>query len=284
MPRCRRTVKKPRNWIKKLGRLCVVCAVLFLMLRWFEHSQVYHPDRKLTATGAELGRRFEDVRFAASDGVELNGWFFPADTNSPRARLVMLICHGNAGNISHRLDLCQALLQTGVSVFVFDYRGYGRSQGRPSEEGTYRDAQAACESLRRKGFSGSNVIAFGESLGGAVASELALREPLGGLILQSAFTNIPDIGAELFPWLPVRLLARIRYDTLNKLPRLKLPVLVMHSRSDEIIPFRHGERNFAAANAPKLFWELPGEHNDALDDRARFVAGIENFLARSYQR
>ena len=174
------------------------------MFRWFEHSQVYHPDRVLTATGAELGRPFEDVSFKASDGVELNGWFFPASTNSPRRHLAVLVCHGNAGNIGHRLDTCAALLATGVNVFVFDYRGYGRSQGRPSEEGTYRDAQAAYRWLRQKGFAGTNIIAFGESLGGGVAAELAVRETVGGLVLQSTFTSIPDMGAELFPWLPVR--------------------------------------------------------------------------------
>ncbi len=158
---------------------------MVLILRWFEHSQVYHPDRVLVATGAELGRPFEDTVFKASDGVALNGWFFPASTNSPRAHLAVLICHGNAGNISHRLDTCAALLATGVNVFVFDYRGYGRSQGRPSEEGTYCDAQAAYQWLRQKGFAGTNIIAFGESLGGGVAAELAVREPVGGLVLKA---------------------------------------------------------------------------------------------------
>ena len=249
------------------------------MLRWFEHSQVYHPDRVLTATGAELGRPFEDVRFKASDGVELNGWFFPASTNSHRPKLAVLVCHGNAGNISHRLDTCAALLATGVNVFVFDYRGYGRSQGRPSEEGTYRDAQAAYQWLRQKGFAGTNIIAFGESLGGGIAAELAVREPLGGLVLQSTFTSIPDMGAELFPWLPVRWLGTIHYDTQSKLPRLHVPVLVMHSPADELIRFHHGQSNFAAANEPKLFWELKGEHNDPLADAQHFIAGMEKFLA-----
>jgi hypothetical protein len=248
------------------------------MLRYFEYSQVYHPDRVLSATGAELGRPFEDVFFAAGDGVELNGWFFPGNTNPPRARLAVLICHGNAGNISHRLELCQALLATGVSVFVFDYRGYGRSRGHPSEEGTYRDAQAAHHWLQAKGFSGGRIIALGESLGGGVASELALRERLGGLVLQSTFTSIPDVGAELFPWLPVRWLGTIKYNTLAKLPRLKVPLLVMHSRTDGLIGFHHSEKNLAAANPPKLFWELKGNHNDQLLDPGQFIPGIEKLL------
>jgi len=255
-----------------------VCLLVLLMFRWFEHSQVYHPTRTLEATGSELGRPFEDVRFKAGDGVELNGWFFPANTNSPRAKQAVLHCHGNGGNISHRLDTCAALLGTGVSVFLFDYRGYGQSEGRPGEEGTYRDAEAAYQWLRQRGFAGTNIVAFGESLGGGVAAELALHEPLGGLVLQSTFTSIPDIGSELFPWLPVRWLGTIHYDTRRKLPSLRIPVLVMHSRADEIVPFHHGERNFAAVNEPKLFWELYGDHNSALGNARHFIAGVDKFL------
>ena len=271
-------MKQAPKLAKKLIGLLVTCLLIVLMLRWFEHSQVYHPDRVLTSSAAELGRPFEDVIFKAGDGVELNGWFFPANTNSPRAGLAVLLCHGNAGNIGHRLDTCAALLATGASVFVFDYRGYGRSQGRPSEEGTYRDAQAAYQWLRQRGFPGTNIISFGESLGGGIAAELAVRETVGGLVLQSTFTSIPDIGADLFPWLPVRWLSKIHYDTHAKLPRLKLPVLVMHSRVDEIIPFHHGQKNFAAANEPKLFWELSSGHNDPLANRRHFIAGVEKLL------
>lgn len=248
------------------------------MLRTFEHNQVYHPDRYLLLSGAELGRQFEDVFFKTSDGFELNGWFFPADEGSPRRRRAVLFCHGNAGNIGHRLESCAALLEIGINVFVFDYRGYGRSEGRPSEEGTYRDARAGYEWLGARGFSGRNVVAFGESLGGAVASELAQHASLGGLVLESTFTSLADIGAEIFPWLPVRWLASIKYDTLAKLPRLRIPVLVMHSRADELVRFRHAERNFAAANEPKLLWELAGDHNNPLADRGRFVEGMEKFL------
>jgi uncharacterized protein len=252
--------------------------LIYLMLRWFEHSQVYHPSRFVTTSGAQLGRPFQDVTFKAGDGVELNGWFFPADTNSLRGQLAVLLCHGNAGNIGDRLDACAALLQTGVSVFVFDYRGYGRSQGVPSEEGTYCDAQAAYQWLRQQGFQGTNMIAYGESLGGGVAAELAMREQVGGLVLQSTFTSITDMAAELFPWLPVRWLGTIRYDTYSKLPRLNVPVLVMHSRVDELVPFRHGQKNFARAGEPKLFCELAGSHNESLVNRRQFITGITRLL------
>ena len=254
------------------------------MLRWFEHSQVYHPDRVLVATGAELGRPFEEVVFHASDHTRLHGWFFPANTNSTRRNLAVLYCHGNGGNISHRLDTCAALLAAGANVLAFDYRGYGRSEGVPSEQGTYKDAQAAYQWLRQKGFSGPEVIAFGESLGGGVAAELATREEVGGLILQSSFTSIPDMGAELFPWLPVRWMGTIRYDTRSKLPRLRVPVLVMHSAEDELVRIHHGKSNFAAANEPKLFCELRGDHNNPLADARQFIAGVEKLLDLVDQR
>jgi uncharacterized protein len=248
------------------------------MLRAFEHRQIFHPDRFMMFTGAELGRPFEDVFFSTSDGLQLNGWFFPCTPGSPRAHLALLYCHGNGGNIGYRLDACAAVLETGVNLFIFDYRGYGRSAGRPSEAGTYLDAQAAYHWLRNRGFAGSNIIAYGESLGGGVVSELGLREPLGGLVLQSTFTSIRDIGAEVFPWLPVRWLASNTYDTRSKLPRLHIPILVMHSRADGLARFHHAERNFAAANPPKWFCELEGDHNHPLTNRAKFIGGLEEFI------
>ena len=264
--------------LKRVARWGVALGVLYVMLRWFEHSQVYHPSREFEAAPAELGRAFEEARFKTTDGVTLHGWFFPAETNAARAQLVFLICHGNGGNVSHRLGLCRALLDLGANVFVFDYRGYGRSEGRPGEEGTYRDAQAAHGWLRQKGFRGEHIVAFGESLGGGVVSELALRETVGGVVLQSTFTSLPEIGAELFPWLPVRLISTIKYDTRAKLPRIRVPVLVMHSRTDDLAGFHHGERNFAAANHPKFFCELSGAHNEAVWLQPAFREAIEKFL------
>ena len=269
-------MKKPPNWRQRLLKFLVVAVFLFMLLRWFEHSQVYHPSREMDPVGLAAARPFEDVFFKSSDGVELNGWFFAPRTNSSRGHIAVLICHGNGGNISDRADLYRAWLQTGVAVFAFDYRGYGRSQGRPGEEGTYLDARAAHQWLTKKGF--QQILVHGESLGGGIASELCLREKLRGLVLQSTFTSIPDIGAKMFPWLPVRWMATIQYDTLGKLPRLKIPVLVMHSRRDELVPFAHAERNFADANEPKLFWEIGGDHNGALEDHTRFIEGIEKFL------
>lgn len=273
---------KRKMWFKRGLRWLIAIGILYVMFRWFEHSQVYHPTRQLEASPAELRRPFEDVRFKTDDGVQLHGWYFPADANSPRAHLVFLLCHGNGGNISHRLELCAALLQTGASVFSFDYRGYGQSAGRSGEEGTYRDAQAAHAWLRQKGFRGEHIVAYGESLGGGIVSELALREQVGGVVLQSTFTSIPDIGAEFFPWLPVRRVGTIKYDTLAKLPRIHVPILVMHSRADDLARFHHAEKNFAAAKEPKIFCELRGTHNEAYAEQKEFRDGLEEFLKRMH--
>ena len=270
-----------KSRIKNLiGTLALLC-FLFLVLRWFEHSQVYHPHRTLEQTGEALGREWEDVFFQAADGIRINGWYFPADPQSGRRRLAVLLCHGNAGNISHRLDYFEVFLKLGINVFAFDYRGYGSSGGRPSEDGTYLDAVAACLWLQGKGFPSGNIIAFGESLGGAVVTELATRYQLAGIILQSSFTSVPALGAELFPWLPVKLISTIRYDTRSKLPRIKCPVLIMHSRGDSIVGYHHAERNFEAANEPKILCELSGDHNEVLhSDLERYRKGLEDFLKR----
>jgi fermentation-respiration switch protein FrsA (DUF1100 family) len=267
-----------RRCLKRLAKLALVLLVLFLMLRWFEHKQTYHPSRSFELTGEALQRPWEDVTFTASDGVRLNGWFFPANTNSPRGSIVLLICHGNGGNISHRLELYDLLLQTGVNVFAFDYRGYGRSEGRPSEAGTYLDAQAAYAWLKQRGFIAANLIAYGESLGGGIASELALRETVGGLVLHSTFTSVTEVGAELFPYLPVRMLGSIRYDTRSKLPKILVPVIILHGRMDTLIRFHHAENNFAAANEPKRLVEITGDHNDGIGNPEKYLADIQAYL------
>jgi len=257
------------------------CGNFAAMIHWFEHWQVYAPSRTMEANGSDLGRPFEDVFFHAADGVRLHGWFFPVNAGSPRAHQVLLLCHGNAGNISTRLHFYRAWLELGINLFTFDYRGYGRSEGRPSEEGTYRDAQATVAWLREKGFAPGNIIVMGKSLGGGVASELMLREPLGGLILQSTFTSIPDLGCELYPWLPVRWMHRIHYDTVNRLPKIKVPVLLAHSRRDDLIGFHHAERNFKAANKPKELLEIGGNHVSVIEDgREEYLKGLERFFAR----
>lgn len=267
-----------RQWARRLWPWLALALLALVMIRKFEHSQVYHPTREMMANGTELGRPFQNVHFDAEDGTALHGWFYSGTNEAPGAGFVFLVCHGNGGNISHRLHLADALLSTGAGVFLFDYRGYGQSSGRPSEEGTYLDAQAAHQWLAEQGIKDPQIIALGESLGGGIASELARRREVGGLALVSTFTSIPDIGAKLFPWLPVRFLASIKYDTRSKLPNIEVPVLILHSRVDDLIPFEHAEKNYAAIRSRKLLIEIQGTHNEAVVDRERFVNAIKEFL------
>lgn len=253
------------RWRKVLARTAFwigAFLLMFMLIRWFEYKQVYHPTTRLWATPAEAGLDYEDVSLGTGDGVKLHAWFVPSKESSDHADFVFLICHGNGGNLSHRIPLITLLHETGAAVLAFDYRGYGRSGGQPSESGTYLDAETAWNWLRDRGFEEGKVLLWGESLGGAVAAELALRKPCGGLVVQSAFTSIPDMGKELYPFLPVDWISTIHYDTRKKLVRVQVPVLILHSRADRIIPFSHAERNFEAANKPKILWEIAGDHND----------------------
>lgn len=252
--------------------------VLAGLLYLYQDRLVYFPERALAATPAQAGLAYEPVRFTSADGVGLSGWFIPA----PEARVTLLFCHGNAGNISHRLESIRQFHQLGLNVFIFDYRGYGESEGQPTEAGTYRDVEAAWRYLvETRGLASERIIYFGRSLGAAIAAWLATQHPPRALIVESAFTSAPDFGAEIYPWLPVRLLARLRYPTREYLKSVKVPVLVVHSRDDEIVPFRHGESLYAAARAPKEFLEIRGGHNDGfLVSGAQYTRHLDVFLRR----
>ncbi len=268
-------VIKARRWLVPL----LVLPVIALMFRAFEHSQVYHPTGDAEYSPEDVGRPAEEVWLQTPDAQRLHAWFFTGEKGSPRARFVVLFCHGNGGNLTSRPGYYRAILETGVNLLTFDFRGYGRSQGTPGEAGTYTDAATAYQWLRTHGFAPAHILVWGESLGGGIASHVAATEPVGGLMLQSTFTSIPDIGAELFPWLPVKLLSTIKYNTLERLPGLTCPVVVMHSRADTTIRFSHAERNFAAARDPKALIELEGDHNDPLlANRAAYVAGAEKLV------
>ncbi len=238
----------------------VVMVVLRLLLLLFERVNLYFPLRRIEATPEAIGLPYEDVTIKTSDGVSINGWFIPA-ADSARG---ILFFHGNAGNISHRLDTIKLFHDMGLNTLIVDYRGYGRSEGRPSEKGLYLDADAAYRYLSsRPGIDPDSIIAFGRSLGGAVALELAGRRKLSAIIVESAFTSTADIGREIFPFLPAKLLVTQNYNSLERVGSLSIPKLFIHSRDDEIIPFRHGQRLFEAAAEPKSFHVMSGGHNEA---------------------
>jgi fermentation-respiration switch protein FrsA (DUF1100 family) len=259
-----------------------VYLALGLVLYVSQSRLLYYPNvpsRAVVATPARIGLAYEEVAFVAADGVRLHGWFLPAGA-APRG--VLLFFHGNAGNISHRLDSLAIFHRLGLSVLIFDYRGYGRSEGKVTEAGTYLDAEAAWRHLTEtRGIPEDSIVLFGRSLGAAVAARLATRRRPRALILESGFTSVPDLAARYYRIFPVRWLTRFRYDARAALGAVQCPVLIAHSRDDEIIPVAHGRALFAAAAEPKAFLELGGGHNDGFLASGRtYTDGLAAFLAR----
>ena len=252
----------------------LIAAGLYLL----QHRLLYLPGvpgRALIATPADLGLAYEDVMLRTTDGFALHGWFIPGGDR------VLLFFHGNAGNISHRLGSIEVFHDLGLSVLIIDYRGYGQSGGRPSERGTYSDADAAWRYLTEtRGIPASDIVVFGRSLGAAVAAYVAAETSPAALIVESAFTSVPDLASELYPWLPARWLSRFDYPTQRYVAAVRCPVLVVHSRDDEIAPYRHAEALFATAHDGRGLVELAGTHNDAhiLSER-EYLAALRAFLA-----
>jgi fermentation-respiration switch protein FrsA (DUF1100 family) len=242
---------------------------------------IYYPDtptRELTANPAQIGLDYETVTLQTDDGVRLSGWFIP----HPAARATLLFFHGNAGNISQRLESIRLFHELELAVFIIDYRGYGQSEGKPTEDGTYRDAAAAWRYLvGERHIAPHEIVIFGRSLGAAIAAELASHAQPGALIIESAFTSVPNMAARVYPFLPVRSLSRYRYDTQQSLQAITCPLLVIHSREDDLIPHAEGEQLFTHAREPKRFLELHGGHSDGfLVSRENYVQGIDAFLER----
>lgn len=257
---------------------------LMVLIYFKQSSLVFLPemDRAHPASPADIGLAFDPLRLSTSDGETLDGWHVPTKPGR-QARGLVLFFHGNAGNIGHRLDYLGMFHALDYATLIIDYRGYGKSSGSPSEAGTYLDAEAAWRHATQVlGFAPQRIVVFGESLGGAVAAQLATTRRPGALVLASTFTSVPDLGAELYPLLPIRLLARIRYDTAHRVTQIDCPLLVIHSRDDDIIPYRHGRRLFEAARAPKQFIEMTGGHNEGfVFAHEDWVRQLDGFLAQA---
>lgn len=261
--------------------IIVLYAVFNIIVYFFQRLMVYHPDKELSATPASVNLDYEDVSIPTSDGQVLAGWFLPHQ--SPRA--VLLYFHGNTGNMSEPVPLLRILHNLNLSVFIIDYRGYGKSTGNPSEVGTYRDAEAAWEYLvNTRGIAPEDIIIYGCSLGGAIAIWLATQHRPAALVAGSTFLNIRQIARELFPIIPVTLLSRIHYNNKKRIQQVSCPVLVMHSTEDGLIPFEHGLQLFQAANPPKEFLELRGPHGEAvLVTERKFIEAMDAFLHKYVQ-
>lgn len=272
-----------RRLSRKALRLLVVVAVTYVgvcvFVEFFQARLIYFPARGYRVTPQDIGLPFEAVDLRADDGVRLAAWYVAV----PEAVATVLFCHGNAGNISDRLVQLQLLAAMKCNVLMFDYRGFGESEGSPTEDGTYRDAEAAWRFLTEtKGQPPNRIVYFGESLGGAVAVELAVRHPPGALVLESTFTSLADVGRLHYPLLPVGWLLRYRYASIEKVSKLTCPKLFIHAQEDTLVPLANARRLFDAAAAPKEFLETPGEHNTGgFTYSPEFSAKVGAFLSNT---
>ena len=258
------SVALPRRLLRRGRRLVVAILLTYLgvslLAAIFQKHLIYFPTDDYWGAPAGVGLDFEELTLEASDGVVIAAWFVP----QPQANATVLFCHGNAGNISDRLHSIQVLHELGYNVLIFDYRGFGRSTGSPSESGTYLDADAAWRWLvETRGEPAERVVILGRSLGGAVAIELAGRHPPAALVVESTFTSLADIGQHHYRLLPVRLLLKHRYESIDKVSKITCPKLFLHGTDDRLIPLVNGRRLYEAATAPKQFVETPGGHNTA---------------------
>jgi fermentation-respiration switch protein FrsA (DUF1100 family) len=245
----------------RVGRLFVLAYLIVLLIMMaFENSFIYFPMNFKEDDWSPKGIAIEEAHFAAADGTKLHGWYAPHD--KPTA--MILFCHGNAGNITHRIDILRALHdQVGAAVLMFDYRGYGKSEGKPDEPGVLADARAARAWLAAKaGIAPERIVLMGESLGGAVAVDLAV-DGARGLILENTFSSMPDVAAHHYAWLPVRLVMQTQFDSAAKIKQYHGPLFQSHGDRDQIVPLRFAQRLFDAANEPKKFLLIEGaDHND----------------------
>lgn len=252
----------------------------------FQDQLLFQPSSRLLATPSDAGMEYETVDLTTEDGETLHGWWIPAADVSRETRTsevptrTLLFFHGNAGNISGRLESVQQFHQLGLNVLIVDYRGYGQSTGSPSEEGLYKDADTCWEHLTdERGIAPDDIGIFGRSMGGGVATWLAARHTPGAVILESVFTNVPDIGAHHYPFLPVRALATNQFDNESRVAEIDVPILVIHSREDRVVPFKLGRRVYEVATEPKQFLEIQGGHNDGfMVSSPTYLKTIGDFL------
>lgn len=264
-----------------INRIIFIVILIFacwLFIKYVEKRNTFFPMKKVDFTPRHIDLSYEDINFRTSDGLTLNGWFVPAK----KARATVLFFHGNAGNMSHRVEVVDILHKAGLNIFIFDYRGYGKSEGTPSEKGTYIDTSAAYDYLiKRDDVVKDAIVFYGKSLGAAIAVDAATRLEHAALIIESPFTSIRDMAKEIYPFLPSGLIVSAGYDSISKIPGISSPKLVIHSEDDEIIPYEHGKRLFNKAKEPKEFFTMRGGHNDAaLLAKDEFRKAIESFLDR----
>jgi len=278
--------------IKLLLRIFIILIAAYLGILGLVYvgqgMMIYFPDDEITGTPDDIGLAYEDIVFTTTDNVRITGWYIPCTSE----RATVLFCHGNAGNISTCLGRIALFNKMNLSTLIFDYRGYGRSGWEPSENGTYLDAQAVWDYLiNTQKKSPARCIIYGHSLGGAIAAETALHNNPAGLVIESSFTSVPDMGSRIYPWLPIRLIARFQYATIDKIGLIstkdgsasggKCPKLIIHSPDDETIPFEFGQALYDKASEPKEFLQIQGDHNSGfISSGDVYVNGLKSFLEK----
>jgi len=275
----------PRTWLSSAGRMAlrwgrVALAgylLVLLLLLYFENTLLYPAPRYPTGDWTAADLAHEDVFFASADGTKLHGWYF----EHPSPRAAILYAHGNGDCVAYLGPyLSQLRDKLRVSIFAFDYRGYGRSEGSPSEPGIVADGDAAQRWLaERTGKRPEEIVLMGRSLGGGVAVHLAVQNGARGMILQSTYTSLPDAAARMYPWAPVRLLMRNRYDSLSKIGSYNGPVLASHGTADDLVPYELGRRLFdAAPTSRKEFFTIEGGNHNSPEPREYYLA-LDRWLA-----
>lgn len=275
--------KKNRVDVKILIYLIVIVVGFIAYVRYIEKRTVFLPSiGRLEGVPTEAGMAYEDVFITTDDLVKIHGWFIPAKNNAKDA-LTFLFFHGNAGNINNRVEKVQLLHELGGNVLVIDYRGYGISEGSPTEVGIYRDAQAAFDYLlERKDIDRRKIIIYGVSLGGAPATDLVKKnqDKIAGLILHSTFTSAQDMAKKILPFVP-SFLVQVKLDNLNRIANITVPKLIIHTPQDEVVPYWMGEKLFEQAVEPKEFLRIDGEHNDShIESREEYLMGMREFLKK----
>jgi len=253
---------------------------LSLLLYFRQTKYVYFPSRKVIDNPGDIGLHFEDVLLKTQDGETISCWYVPAGSYQGSGKVV-IFSHGNAGNIGDRLGTIEVFNKMGYDVMIYDYRGYGASTGVPSEKGTYWDALTVWNYVKgEKGIPPEKIVLFGRSLGGAISAWLAEQVDPGALVVESSFTSAAAMARKMFPYLPVNLICRFDYNSEERLKNVTCPVVIASSVDDEMIPFKHGEKLFAAAREPKMFVEMRGGHNaGGLDIDASYQSRLAEFLA-----
>lgn len=275
-----------KNFLTGSLILIAIFLLLFLYFKYYQSHGIYHPTKKIHYTPTDIGLKYKEATFKSTNNCKLHGWFIPSEN----AKATLLFCHGNAGNISHRVDIIKIFHDLNLNVFIFDYRGYGKSSGKPSEKALYNDTFSAYRYLTKK-FNGriKNLVIYGKSIGGNIAIDLVSKlSPnnirVKALVTDSAFTSAVDMGKEMFPFIPSILLDKLIYidfNAISKIKKIYIPKLIIHSQNDKIVPFKLGKKLFKKAPKPKEFFSINGSHNESIIMyENKYRKKLSNFLTK----